>query len=79
MTFGRSTARQSRSASVTLPAVSRATPGETSIDTKPSAALVRSYTGRKRSAAARTSSTSIASKISASERVEPASRARLPS
>ena len=76
MTLGRSTARQSRSASAMLPRVSRASPGETSIETKPSPPLVWSYTGRKRSAALLTSSTATASKISASVRPEVARRAR---
>ena len=37
ITLGRSTAFQSRRASFTEPSVSRATPGETSSDTNPSA------------------------------------------
>jgi hypothetical protein len=64
--FGRSTSDQRRRASAMVFSVSRASVGETSSDTKPSRPAVASYTGRKRSAAWRTSSTASRSKISRS-------------
>ena len=49
--FGRAALAWSRAASRIVPAVSSARSGLTSIETKPSTPLVRSYTGRNRSAA----------------------------
>ena len=64
MTFGRDTVFQSRCASAIVAAESCAAAGETSIDTKPSWPFAASYTGRKMSHAARTSSVSTSSNIS---------------
>ena len=59
--LGLSSAANSRRASETVPAVSRARCGLTSSDAKPSAPPVESYTGRRMSAAARMSSIASAS------------------
>ena len=53
--FGRSTVFHSSLACAIVAAVSCASSGETSIDTRPSTPPVASYTGRKTSAASRTS------------------------
>jgi hypothetical protein len=53
--FGRSTVSHSRFAIVVVRAVSRAAPGSTSIETRPSTPSVRSWTGRSTSHASRTS------------------------
>ena len=54
--FGRSTASQSRCAISTVAPVSRASPGSTSIETRPSTPSVASNTGRRTSQPRRTSS-----------------------
>ena len=55
-TFGRSTILLSSFAWAMVPSVSRARPGSTSIDTRPSTPPVASKTGANRSQASRTSS-----------------------
>ena len=67
MTFARPHAFQRRLASAMVPCVSRARCGPTSIETKPSSVLQASYTGRKTSAALRTSATASASNTSAGD------------
>ena len=64
ITFGRFTVSHNRCASAIVPSVSCASCGATSIETKPSAPSNASYMGRNRSHAERTSSVSIASKVS---------------
>ncbi len=54
-TFGRSTSHHSCLASATVAAVSWASRGSTSMETRPSRPLEASYTGRSTSAASRTS------------------------
>ena len=54
-TLSRSTCRRSSAACAMVASVSIASPGSTSMDTRPSTPSVSSYSGRKRSQASRTS------------------------